>query len=67
MGQPLDGFGLAGDASFLDLLPGRAEIEQARSGWMTSARFGDVHGYDGGRLSAPALPPVALKPRGRVC
>nr|WSS65966.1 pirin family protein [Streptomyces sp. NBC_01177] len=42
------------------------EIEQARSDWMTSARFGDVHGYDGGRLPAPALPPVALKPRGRV-
>ncbi|MEU1469966.1 pirin family protein [Streptomyces sp. NPDC005761] len=42
------------------------EIEQARSDWMTSARFGEVHGYDGGRLSAPALPPVALKPRGRV-
>ncbi|MFE9364462.1 pirin family protein [Streptomyces sp. NPDC006978] len=42
------------------------EIERARSDWMTSARFGDVHGYDGGRLPAPALPPVALKPRGRV-
>ncbi|MFE4215595.1 pirin family protein [Streptomyces sp. NPDC056844] len=42
------------------------EIEQARSDWMTSARFGDVHGYDGGRLPAPELPPVALKPRGRV-
>ncbi|MFJ2292678.1 pirin family protein [Streptomyces sp. NPDC087894] len=42
------------------------EIEQARSDWMTSARFGDVHGYDGGRPPAPALPPVALKPRGRV-
>ncbi|MFC9123522.1 pirin family protein [Streptomyces sp. NPDC057067] len=42
------------------------EIEQARSDWMTSARFGEVHGYDGGRLPAPQLPPVALKPRGRV-
>ncbi|MGP3757198.1 pirin family protein [Streptomyces sp. IBSNAI001] len=42
------------------------EIEQARSDWMTGARFGDVHGYDGGRLPAPQLPPVALKPRGRV-
>ncbi|MFF3831872.1 pirin family protein [Streptomyces sp. NPDC002458] len=42
------------------------EIEQARSDWMTSARFGEVHGYDGGRLPAPHLPPVALKPRGRV-
>ncbi|MFC9945698.1 pirin family protein [Streptomyces pratensis] len=42
------------------------EIEQARADWMSSARFGDVHGYDGGRLPAPELPPVALKPRGRV-
>ncbi|GAA2941418.1 MULTISPECIES: pirin family protein [Streptomyces] len=43
-----------------------AEIAQARADWMTSARFGEVEGYDGGRLSAPHLPPVALKPRGRV-
>mgnify|MGYP000930759579 CR=1 FL=1 len=43
-----------------------AEIAQARADWMTSARFGEVEGYDGGRLSAPQLPPVALKPRGRV-
>ncbi|WP_029431176.1 pirin family protein [Blastococcus sp. URHD0036] len=28
-------------------------------------RFGTVVGYDGDRLPAPALPPVALKPRGR--
>ncbi|MEU0136861.1 pirin family protein [Streptomyces sp. NPDC006296] len=42
------------------------EIEQARQDWMTGTRFGDVHGYDGARLPAPALPPVALKPRGRV-
>lgn len=44
----------------------QAEIEQAREDWMTGTRFGEVHGYDGGRLPAPALPPVALKPRGRV-
>ncbi|MEV4946360.1 pirin family protein [Streptomyces sp. NPDC053755] len=42
------------------------EIEAARTDWMTSTRFGEVHGYDGGRLPAPELPPVALKPRGRV-
>ncbi|MFF2959073.1 pirin family protein [Streptomyces sp. NPDC057963] len=42
------------------------EIAQARSDWAVGARFGEVHGYDGGRLAAPELPPVALKPRGRV-
>ncbi|MFF8293373.1 pirin family protein [Streptomyces sp. NPDC016309] len=42
------------------------EIEQAREDWMTTTRFGEVHGYAGGRLPAPELPPVALKPRGRV-
>ncbi|MEV1088322.1 pirin family protein [Streptomyces microflavus] len=42
------------------------EIAQAREDWTTGSRFGDVKGYDGGRLSAPELPPVALKPRGRV-
>ncbi|WP_392749867.1 pirin family protein [Streptomyces sp. LN590] len=42
------------------------EIEEARRGWMESSRFGEVKGYDGDRLAAPALPPVALKPRGRV-
>ncbi|MFF1913787.1 pirin family protein [Streptomyces sp. NPDC058239] len=42
------------------------EIEEARRGWMESSRFGEVKGYDGGRLPAPELPPVALKPRGRV-
>ncbi|MFF7312603.1 hypothetical protein [Streptomyces sp. NPDC008137] len=29
-------------------------------------RFGEVKGYDGAPLPAPALPPVPLKPRGRV-
>ncbi|MFF3782031.1 pirin family protein [Streptomyces sp. NPDC001933] len=42
------------------------EIEEARQAWMESSRFGDVKGYDGDRLPAPELPPVALKPRGRV-
>ncbi|MFB4419765.1 pirin family protein [Streptomyces sp. QL37] len=42
------------------------EIEEARQAWADGARFGEVDGYDGGRLPAPALPPVALKPRGRV-
>ncbi|WP_406390091.1 pirin family protein [Streptomyces sp. NBC_00887] len=42
------------------------DIAQARADWADGARFGEVHGYDGGRLPAPELPPVALKPRGRV-
>ncbi|MFJ1709279.1 pirin family protein, partial [Kitasatospora sp. NPDC088346] len=42
------------------------EIAQARDAWTTGHRFGDVHGYDGHRLSAPELPPLPLKPRGRV-
>ncbi|BFV55710.1 pirin family protein [Kitasatospora sp. CMC57] len=42
------------------------EIAEARAEWMEGSRFGEVHGYDGGRLAAPALPPVPLKPRGRV-
>ncbi|MFG2409912.1 pirin family protein [Streptomyces brevispora] len=42
------------------------EIEEARQAWAEGSRFGEVHGYDGGRLPAPELPPVALKPRGRV-
>lgn len=42
------------------------DIAQARADWMTSARFGEVEGYDGGRMSAPQLPSVALKSRGRV-
>lgn len=42
------------------------DIEEARSDWMSGSRFGEVTGYDGDRLPAPALPPVPLKPRGRV-
>ena len=42
------------------------EIQQAREDWMTGSRFGEVKGYDGAPLPAPELPPVGLKPRGRV-
>ncbi|MFB7617997.1 pirin family protein [Kitasatospora sp. NPDC056181] len=42
------------------------EITQARNDWEQTSRFGDVHGYDGARLRAPELPPLPLKPRGRV-
>ncbi|MFP3986539.1 pirin family protein [Streptomyces sp. E11-3] len=42
------------------------EVEEARRDWMEGTRFGEVTGYDGGPLPAPELPPVALKPRGRV-
>ncbi|BFV60138.1 pirin family protein [Kitasatospora sp. CMC57] len=42
------------------------EIAEARADWMDGSRFGEVHGYDGARLAAPVLPPVPLKPRGRV-
>ncbi|MFE2230524.1 pirin family protein [Streptomyces kronopolitis] len=42
-----------------------ADIEEARSAWMSGSRFGEVTGYDGDRLAAPALPPGVLKPRGR--
>ncbi|MGW0569819.1 pirin family protein [Streptomyces tauricus] len=42
------------------------DIAQARSDWMTGARFGEVKGYDGDRIPAPNLPPGPLKSRGRV-
>ena len=42
------------------------DIRQAREDWMNGDRFGAVRGYDGAPLPAPALPPVPLKPRGRV-
>lgn len=42
------------------------DIVQAREDWMKGSRFGTVHGYDGAPLAAPELPPVPLKPRGRV-
>ncbi|MEU6238363.1 pirin family protein, partial [Kitasatospora sp. NPDC047058] len=42
------------------------DIARARTDWMTTNRFGDVHGYAGARLPAPELPATPLKPRGRV-
>ncbi|MFJ9772285.1 pirin family protein [Kitasatospora sp. NPDC101157] len=42
------------------------EIAEARAAWTTGDRFGEVHGYAGPRLPAPALPAVPLKPRGRA-
>ena len=33
---------------------------------MTSDRFGEVKGYDGGLPDAPEVPPARLKARGRV-
>jgi redox-sensitive bicupin YhaK (pirin superfamily) len=42
------------------------EIADAREAWQSGDRFGEVHGYAGDRLQAPALPPTPLKPRGRV-
>ena len=45
----------------------REEIQQARTDWVTGTRFGEVKGYGGDPLPAPKLvPPVGLKPRGRV-
>jgi redox-sensitive bicupin YhaK (pirin superfamily) len=42
------------------------EIAQDRRDWMAGDRYGTVHGYAGDPIPAPALPPVPLKPRGRV-
>ncbi|MBY8878612.1 pirin family protein [Actinacidiphila acidipaludis] len=42
------------------------EIAEARAAWQAGERFGEVHGYAGKRLDAPALPATPLKPRGRV-
>jgi redox-sensitive bicupin YhaK (pirin superfamily) len=42
------------------------DIAKAREDWETGARFGEVHGYDGAPLTPPDLPPLPLKPRGRV-
>ena len=41
------------------------DIAEARADWMDGARFGEVHGYDGAPIPAPALPELRLKPRGR--
>ncbi|WP_328916881.1 MULTISPECIES: pirin family protein [unclassified Streptomyces] len=42
------------------------EVARAREEWASGTAFGEVHGYDGPRLAAPALPPFPLKPRGRT-
>jgi redox-sensitive bicupin YhaK (pirin superfamily) len=42
------------------------EIADARKAWMTTDRFGTVHGNDTDRLPAPALPAGRLRPRGRT-
>lgn len=42
------------------------DVAQAREDWMSGDRFGTVRGYDGEPIPAPALPPVPLKPRGRM-
>ncbi|GAA4242793.1 hypothetical protein GCM10022254_77140 [Actinomadura meridiana] len=42
------------------------EIAKARDDWAAGDRFGEVRGYDGARLPAPALPTTRLKPRGRT-
>ncbi|MGY1884630.1 pirin family protein [Blastococcus sp. SYSU DS0753] len=43
------------------------EVAEYAEQWNAeSRRFGTVVGYDGDRLEAPPLPPVALWPRGRV-
>ncbi|GHG37021.1 hypothetical protein GCM10018791_63290 [Streptomyces zaomyceticus] len=42
------------------------EIREAREAWMTGDRFGEVKGYDGGRLDAPEVPATQLKARGRM-
>jgi quercetin 2,3-dioxygenase len=42
------------------------EIAEYATAWAEGDRFDDVPGFDGYRLPAPALPPLPLKPRGRV-
>jgi redox-sensitive bicupin YhaK (pirin superfamily) len=43
------------------------EIVQMRADWMDETpRYGEVRGYDGPRLPAPAMPSTRLVPRGRV-
>ncbi|MBB3676908.1 pirin family protein [Modestobacter versicolor] len=42
------------------------EIAEFAEQWAEGDRFDDVPGFDGYRLGAPALPPLPLKPRGRV-
>lgn len=41
------------------------EVARAREQWRAGERFGEVHGYAGPRLEAPALPATPLKPCSR--
>ena len=41
------------------------EIREARADWMAERRFGEVRGYPGDRLPAPALPTTRMKARDR--
>jgi redox-sensitive bicupin YhaK (pirin superfamily) len=45
---------------------GEEIIDYAEQWNAESDRFGVVTGFDGARLDAPPLPPIPLKPRGRV-
>jgi redox-sensitive bicupin YhaK (pirin superfamily) len=40
------------------------EMVEARDDWVAGRRFGEVLGFDGPRLEAPAMIPGRLKPRG---
>ncbi|WP_130797050.1 pirin family protein [Streptomyces otsuchiensis] len=42
------------------------DIAAARADWEEGREFGTVEGYDGAALTAPPLPQVPLKPRGRI-
>ncbi|HEY2673643.1 MAG TPA: pirin family protein [Rugosimonospora sp.] len=41
------------------------EIVQAREDWQANRRFGEVHGFAGGRLLAPEMPTTRIKARYR--
>ena len=41
------------------------DIVQARDDWQAGVGFGQVAGFDGDRLPAPAMPGTTLRPRGR--
>ena len=40
------------------------EVVEAREDWAAERRFGEVRGFDGPRLEAPAMIPGRMKPRG---
>jgi quercetin 2,3-dioxygenase len=41
------------------------DIVQARDDWQAGVGFGEVQGFDGDRLPAPAMPGTTLRPRSR--